>query len=94
MGARSSGKWSVDLAAVPDDAHHGMSIVVILLNMAERLQLCQGRKELDIGRSSSLELQAGTVVTYHILSEARVRFLRRQCLTIMAEEKGSHNGIC
>ena len=56
----------VDLAAVQDDAPHGMSIVVILLNMAERLQLCQGRKELDMDISLSLELQAGTVVTHHI----------------------------
>ena len=60
------GQRPFGLAAVQDDASHRMSVIVILLNMAERLQLCQGRKEFDMDRSPTLGLQAGTVVTHHI----------------------------
>ena len=67
QGLQGNGRTNaIDLAAVQNDALHRMSVVVILLNMAERLQLCEGRKELDMDRSPSLELQAGMVVTHHI----------------------------
>ena len=68
QGPQENG-WTktAELAAVQDaSCAHGMSVVIILLNMAERLQSCEGRKELDMDKSPSLELQAGTVITHHI----------------------------